>query len=137
MPTQFQILGQYNDNGQISSYKVISWNGKDGAPISTFYTPAEALAKFPVFLDAATMSTSRTPDRVTAIFNDDGSLLLSHAEVSSDVVDKLEVAPLKTNFSDIQLQMIATSKTDIETKTGKTLSGDDVKDGGGAVPLNP
>jgi hypothetical protein len=139
MPTQFQIIGQYDTNSQIQGYEVRTWNGKDGAMISTYYTPSEALTAFPVLLDASVMGTSRTPDRVTAIYKDDSTLLFAHAEVSSAVVDKLEVAPIKTNFSDIQLQSIAVSKADIEAETGKTLSGADVKGdgGGGAVPLNP
>lgn len=127
--SQMQIHAHHDSKGLIDSYEVHTWNGPDQSMIVTKYTIQEAQDKFGKLLNSTEAGTSKTPDRITLIYNDGGELESSTAQVLSVPVDgvvtgKLEDKPKsKAELSEVTKTDAATAKEDVEAKTGKTIDG--------------
>lgn len=128
---EMQIHAHHNSSGAIDSYEVHTWNGTDGSFVVTKYTIEEAQSKFGKLLDATEAGTSKTPDRITVIYNNSTgevekvtSQVLA-VPVNGTLTGKLEDKPkTQSELSETVKTDASTAKEDIETKTGKELDGD-------------
>lgn len=115
--SQIQIHALKN-GAVVVAYNVITWNGTDEAMVTTKYTVAEAQAKFPTYFSKDESGTSKNPDRVTIIYNDDATVY----KVDFQALGTFE--RIVKSESELTIQAVteaATVKDDIETKTGKPI----------------
>jgi hypothetical protein len=116
------------DVSVLVGYRVETFNAKNGAPISTKYTVQEAQdIVFKKLLQGAAVGTSKNPQRIIAWFKPDGTVRSVDFQVI-DKDDKLET--VQKTEADLPADVatdLSTAKVDVETKTGKDLSGGDVK----------
>ena len=121
--SQLQIHANKSNN-VVVGYSVITWNGVDDAMVTTKYTVAEAQAKFPTFFNKSESGTVKNPDRITIIYNDDGTVYKADFQALGTFE---RVVKSGEELTVTAVDEATATKEDIETKTGKDIGGGTIK----------
>lgn len=134
------VDAHHNVGGEVDWYEVTTQNGPDLSSITTKYTIQEFQDKFGALFKKSESGTSADPSRIRLEFKEDGTLIRAVFQTTAKHtyafdIDGKTVIPTGTigsfeqkvksgeECTDGFKEHVQDLKTDVETKTGKTIDG--------------